>query len=63
MKSKALFIIYSILLITSFFSKIKGKNSTKFSKMVLKEKGDDENLVKSKERNSIINYKIAIMLV
>ncbi len=53
MKSKALFIIYSILLITSFFSKIKGKNSTKFSKMVLKEKGDDENLVKSKERNSI----------
>ena len=53
MKSKALFIIYSILLITSFFSKIKGKNSTKFSKMVLKEKGDDEILVKSKERNSI----------
>ena len=52
MKSKALFIVYSILLITSFFSKIKGKNFTKFSKMVLKEKGGNKNLVKSKEKNS-----------
>ena len=52
MKSKALFIVYSILLIASFFSKIKGKNFTKFSKMVLKEKGGNKNLVKSKEKNS-----------
>ena len=52
MKSKTIFIVFSILLLTSFISKIKGKKSSKFSKSVLKEKDGDKNLVESEVRKS-----------
>ena len=52
MKSKTIFIVYSILLLKSFISKIKGKKSSKFSKIVFEEKDDDKNFVESKVRKS-----------